>query len=121
MNTSKASEKADSGNRKRLNERIGVSADSIDAVCRQWGIGELAFFGSILRDDFGPDSDIDILIKFSSERTPSLLGLVRMQRELTEMLGRKVHIVTRPAIEYSRNPIRRRAILDSAQLYYTAR
>lgn len=120
MNPSKAPEKGDSGNRNRLNERIGVSEDIIVEFCKRWGVCELAFFGSILRDDFGPDSDIDILIKFGTDRTPGLLGLVRMQRELTEMLGRNVDIVTRNAIEYSRNPIRRRAVLDSAQVYYAA-
>ena len=121
MKPSVVLEKSDFGKRKRLNERIGVSEEAIEVFCKQWGLCELAFFGSILRDDFGPNSDIDILIKFGTDRTPGLFGLVRMQRELTEMLGRKVDIVTRPALEYNRNPIRRRAILDSAQLFYAAR
>ena len=112
------SESADSRARKRLNERMGVPLNAIEAFYKKWKVGELAFFGSILREDFGPDSDIDILIQFGSERTPGLLGLVRMERELTEMLGRRVDLVTRPAIEYNRNPIRSKAILDSAQVIY---
>lgn len=121
MNPLLPSENANSRDRKRLNERIGVPLNAIEAFCKKWKVGELAFFGSILREDFGAESDIDILIQFGSERTPGLLGLVRMERELTEMLGRKVDLVTRPAIDYNRNPFRREAILDSAQVIYATR
>ena len=81
---------------------------------------EIALFGSVLRDDFGPDSDIDILIRFKTERTPGLIGIAEMERELAELFARRVDLVSRTAIEESRNYIRRKAILGSAQVVYAA-
>ena len=104
----------------RLRGRLGVSMDSIRSFCERWQVGELALFGSVLRNDFGPDSDIDVLIEFDSERTPGLFGVVRMERELADLFGRKVDLVTRGAVENSRNYIRRRSILESAQVVYAA-
>ena len=89
-------------------------------VCDRWQVEEIALFGSILRDDFGPDSDIDILIRFKTERTPGLIGVARMERELAELFARRVDLVNRAAIEESRNYIRRKAILESAQVVYAA-
>ena len=80
----------------------------------------MALFGSVLREDFGPQSDIDVLLKFASPPTPGLFGIVRMERELAELFGRRVALVTRPAVENSRNPIRRQAILDDARVIYAA-
>ena len=79
---------------------------------------ELALFGSVLRDDFGPDSDIDVLIRFRSERTSGLFGMAGMQRELADLFARRVNLVSRSAIENSRNYIRRTAILESARVVY---
>ncbi len=93
---------------------------AMEAFCDRWGVKELAVFGSVLRNDFGPDSDIDVLVRFRSQRTPGLFGVVRMQRELAELSGRAVDLVHRPAIERSRNYIRRRAILGSARVVYPA-
>ena len=106
--------------RERLAARIGVSLVAIKAFCDRWQVGELALFGSVLRDDFGPDSDIDVLIRFRSERTPGLFGMAEMQRELAGLLARRVDLVHRAAIEGSRNHIRRRAILESARVVYAA-
>ena len=86
----------------------------------RWQVAELALFGSELRDDFGPDSDIDILIRFKTERRPGLLGIAGMERELAELLARRVDLVNRAALEESRNYIRRKAILQSAQVVYAA-
>ena len=87
-------------------------------------VAELALFSSELRDDFGPDSDIDILIRFKTERRPGLLGIAGMERELAELLARRVDLVNRAALEErgscSRNYIRRKAILQSAQVVYAA-
>ncbi len=99
---------------------IDIPLDTISAFCRRWEVKELSLFGSVLRDDFGPDSDVDVLVRFESEHTPGLFGVVRMERELSELFGRKVDLVTRGAVDNSRNYIRRKAILDSAQVVYAA-
>ena len=103
-----------------LAARIGVSMSAIKAFCDRWQLGEMSLFGSVLRDDFGPDSDIDVLIRFRSERTPGLFGMAGMERELAELFRHRVDLVSRAAIEGSRNYIRRKAILESAQVIYAA-
>lgn len=92
----------------------------IAEFCQRWKIAELAVFGSALRDDFRPDSDIDLLVTFASDAEWSLFDHMHMQEELAERLGRRVDIVTRRSVERSRNWIRRRAILDSARVVYAA-
>ena len=72
-------------------------------------------FGSAVRDDFGPDSDVDLLVSFAEEARHSLLDMVRMEEELKDIFGREVDLVSRRAIERSRNYLRRKAILDSAE------
>ena len=101
-------------------ERIASRPEAIQAFCRRWNIGELCLFGSVLRDDFGSESDIDVLVKFEPDHTPGLLGIVRMEQEMEEMFGHKVDLVTRNAVEKSRNHIRRKAILKSARILYAA-
>lgn len=93
---------------------------AIEAFCDRWQVEELALFGPILRDDFGPDSDIDILIRFKTERTPGMIGIAVMERELAQLLSRKVDLVSRTTIEETRNYIHRKAILGSAQVVYAA-
>ncbi|HBH29992.1 MAG TPA: nucleotidyltransferase [Desulfofustis sp.] len=99
---------------------MDISKETIAEFCGRWGIAEFALFGSVLRDDFGPDSDIDVLVKFDPEAAHSLFDLVRMEDELSELIGRKVDIVSRGGIEASRNPLRRDAILASAKVIYAA-
>lgn len=101
--------------------RIPVDKQRIADFCQRWKIIELDFFGSVLRDDFGSSSDVDVLVTFASEAAWSLLDHVQMEEELGTLLGRKVDLVSRRAIEHSPNWIRRRAILDSAEPYYVAR
>ncbi len=84
--------------------------------CRRWQITELALFGSVLRDDFGPESDVDVLVSYAPEARWTLLDLARMQDELSEMWGRQVDILTRPGVEHSTNPIRRQEILSTAEV-----
>jgi predicted nucleotidyltransferase len=88
--------------------------------CEQWHLTELALFGSILRDDFGPASDIDFLVTFDPNSHRSLLNLVKMEQQLEALLNRKVDLVTQKSIEQSHNWIRRQAILDTAQMIYAA-
>ena len=88
--------------RERLAARIGVSMSAIEAFCDRWQVGELALFGSVLRNDFGPDSDIDVLIRFKSERTPGLFGMAGMQQELADLFSRRVDLVSRAGIRFAR-------------------
>jgi uncharacterized protein len=103
-----------------VSPRIDLDKAKIEEFCRRWMITELALFGSVLRDDFRPDSDIDVLITFVPDHPWSLLDHVEMQEELAGILGRGVDLVSRRAVERSRNYIRRRAILSSAQVVYGA-
>jgi uncharacterized protein len=76
-------------------QRPEIPADLIADFCRRNGIKRLSIFGSYLREDFGPDSDIDFLVEFYPAHIPSLLRIVRMERELSELLGgRKVDLRT---------------------------
>jgi len=75
--------------------RIAVDRDRLADFCRKHGIRRLAFFGSVLREDFGAESDIDVLVEFEPGCTPGLLGMVRLERELCALLGgRKVGLRT---------------------------
>ena len=67
--------------------RICLSEQDIAAFCRQWGVSDFALFGSVLRDDFSLGSDIDVLVRFVSSGSHSLLDLVRMEDELSRMVG----------------------------------
>ena len=78
-------------------------------------------FGSALRDDFRPDSDLDLLVRFAPDADWSLMDHVAMEEELSGIVGRKVDLVSQRAIERSSNWIRRKAILDSAEPYFAAR
>lgn len=98
-----------------------IPRDKIAEFCRRWKIIELSLFGSVLREDFQPDSDVDVLVSFAPDVTWSLWDLVTMQEELTQILGREVDLVERRAVERSKNYIRRRHILSSAERIYVAR
>lgn len=75
--------------------RIATEKERIAEFCRTHHIRRLALFGSVLRDDFRPDSDIDVLVEFEPEHVPGLLGIARMERELSEIFhGRKVDLRT---------------------------
>ncbi|MDE2761425.1 MAG: nucleotidyltransferase family protein [Gemmatimonadota bacterium] len=106
--------------RDRLAARLGVPMSDIAAFCDRWGVAELALFGSVLRDDFGPDSDVDVLVRFKAGRTVGLFAAAKMSRELAEMFAREVDLMTRAAIEGSRNHIRRKAILETVRVFYAA-
>jgi hypothetical protein len=76
-----------------MNSEISIPKDAIAAFCREHGIQRLAVFGSALRADFCPDSDIDLLVEFEPDRVPGLFGIARMERELSVLLGgRKVDL-----------------------------
>ena len=101
-----------------MNNRLEAPRDRIAAFCRRWHITELALFGSVLRDDFCSDSDVDVLVSFEPQVPHTLLDIVRMQDELSEVFGRRVDLIERAAVERNRNYIRRNAILRSAETIY---
>jgi hypothetical protein len=103
-----------------MKARIDIPSEHIAAFCRRWNIDELALFGSVLGVNFRPESDVDVLVRFHPEARPTLFDMVRMQNDLQGILGRKVDLVSRRAIESSTNPIRRKAILESAEVVYAA-
>lgn len=103
-----------------MSPRITLDMATINSFCTRWKITELALFGSVIRDDFNPDSDIDILVTFAPDSRWSLIDHVRMQEELSELLGRKVDLVSKRGIEHSANYLRREAILNSAEVIYAA-
>lgn len=103
-----------------MNLKAKIDRQRISEFCQRWGIAELALFGSVLRDDFRPDSDIDVLLSFAEGATHTLFDLARMQTELERIFGREVHVLSRRAVEASRNPIRRDSILSSAETVYAA-
>jgi uncharacterized protein len=92
----------------------------IESFCRHWRVQELDVFGSVVREDFGPESDVDVLIAFAPDARPSLFDLVTMQDELEAIFGRPVDLLEREAVEVNHNWIRREAILQSARPVYRA-
>jgi predicted nucleotidyltransferase len=100
--------------------QIEVPKLEVEEFCKRWKIIELSFFGSVLRDDFKKESDIDILVKFSPHASWGLFDLVRMEEELSQIFRRRVDLVSKKAIENSRNWIRKQNILESAEVYYAA-
>lgn len=103
-----------------LKTSIPVDNEEIAGFCRRWQISELALFGSILGEDFGSESDVDVLVTFDSAARHGLFELARMRAELEQMFGREVDLVSRRGLESSRNFLRRRAILSSAETLYAA-
>ncbi len=117
MNHLSRSVAAPTPNTHRLALRIKVSPELIAQFCKRWHIREMALFGSVLRDDFGCGSDIDVLVEFRPAGVPGL-RFVSMASGLSGLLGRPVTVLTRSAIERSLNHIRRKRILESAEVIY---
>lgn len=87
--------------------------DRIKAFKEKWMVEEFSLFGSVLREDFGPDSDVDVLVTINEEARWSLFEWVDMIEDLQEIFGRKVDLVEEPAIK---NPFRREEILSTRQI-----
>jgi predicted nucleotidyltransferase len=99
------------------NKKVEVPKEKIIDFCRKWKVVEFALFGSALRKDFRPDSDIDVLVTFSPSARHSLFDLACMEQELIEIFGRKVDLVEKAGV---RNPFRRHEILRSMEIVYAA-
>ena len=107
----------------RYNENMkfldSLELKDIALFCKRWKIREFAVFGSILRDDFKPESDVDILVTFSQNAEWGLFDHVQIRNELESMLNRKVDLVTRRALEQTQNQILRDRILNSAKVIFS--
>jgi len=98
--------------------QIAFPKEEIASYCRKWYITKLAVFGSALRSDFCPESDIDLLVEFDPEHIPGLFGIARMERELSEFFqGRKVDLRTSEDL----SPYFREKVLAEAQVQYERR
>ena len=102
--------------------KVGISLDRerIAEFCLRWNIVVLSLFGSVLRDDFCTDIDVDVLVTFAPDARWSLFDAAAMEEELEHVFGRPVDLVTRRAVENSHNWIRKRAILEAAEPVYVA-
>jgi uncharacterized protein len=99
--------------------RINFTHQALKDYCQKWHITELSLFGSVLREDFRPDSDLDILVNFADNSTWTILDLTTMQQELETLTDRSVDLIEKRVIETSRNWIRRDEILKTAQVIYS--
>jgi predicted nucleotidyltransferase len=99
---------------------VVVSKDKVAEFCRRWKITEFALFGSVLRNDFRPNSDIDVLLTFAPDASWRFYDLVSMKEELEAMFGRPVDLVEKRLVESSENYIRRKHILDHMEIVYVS-
>jgi len=93
---------------------IDYDKEKLRDFCRRWKITEFSLFGSVVRDDFGPESDVDVLVTFAADVPWSLANWLTMERELEALFQRHVDLVERDAVLHSDNRFRKRAILSSA-------
>lgn len=97
-------------------KNVGLPLDEIRALCERCEVRELSLFGSALRGDFAPDSDVDFLVEFKPEAKIGFLAFARLQRELSALLGRKVDLVSKKGLK----PVIRDEVLASAEVVYAA-
>jgi uncharacterized protein len=100
--------------------RLDIDELQLQRFCHRWGIKALELFGSVLRDDYGPDSDVDVLVTFDRDVRWSLLDHQAMEDQLSRMLGRPVDLISRRAVERGSNWLRRKEILETAESWYAA-
>ena len=93
------------------NHHLSVPEDTIRAFCRKWSVMTFRFYGSIMRDDFRPDSDVDVMIEFSPAAKISFFEMSTMQEELEAIFCRKVDLADRRSVDQSENYIRRKGML----------
>lgn len=98
-----------------MKTKIRIPRKKIAEFSRRWKVTEFSLFGSVLRDDFRPDSDVDVLVTFAPDAQVSLFDLVQMKLDLEKMFNRPVDVVEKDAFE---NPFRKREILRTAQVVY---
>lgn len=99
---------------------IDIPEAEIAEFCRRWKMTELALFGSVLRDDFGPESDVDVLVSFDPKASWTYFQVFDMRDELERLLGRRIDILTRDSVERHHNPWLKHSILSNALILYPA-
>jgi len=98
-----------------MEPQIAIDKGRLADFCRQHHLTKLALFGSVLTERFGPDSDVDVLFEYDQEHIPSLFDVVRMERELSEILGRKADMRTAEDLsKYFRDEVVRTALVQYA-------
>ncbi len=102
-------------------QNLKIQPVQLQEICQQWQIVELALFGSVLRDDFDSESDIDILVSFAKEAKVSFFALEAIEEQLSKLFNRPVDLVTKQAIEQSHNWIRKQNILGNSSVIYQQR
>jgi hypothetical protein len=96
--------------------QVDLPIEQIQAICRRYPVRELSMFGSVLRDDFDPASDIDLLVEFEPDAQVGFMALARMQRELSAVLHRPVDLVPKSGLK----PLIREQVLASAEVLYAS-
>ncbi len=102
-------------------KNINFEIEKIAKICQNLQIVELALFGSVLREDFNLDSDIDVLVSFAEDARITFFDLDTIEQELSNLFNRPVDVVTKEAIEQSHNWIRKKNILENSQVIYEQR
>jgi predicted nucleotidyltransferase len=105
----------------QIYQRLQIAPTVLTNFCEKWKISELSVFGSILRDDFNANSDVDLLVTFYPQAKITLFDLETIEMELKKLFLRDVDLVSKRAIERSHNWIRRQNILGNAQIIYVTR
>jgi uncharacterized protein len=100
--------------------RVEIPEKKLQEFCRKWKIIEFSLFGSVLRDDFRPDSDVDVLVTFSPDSHWRYYHILDMKDELKEIFGREVDVVEKRLVEKSENYVRRKHILSNLETVYVA-
>lgn len=101
-------------------DRLGITPTQLAGFCQQWQVAELAFFGAILQDDFRASSDVDVLVNDLPTAKRGQFEKIRMKAELEALFHHNVDLVSKAAITQSSNWLRRKNILNSAEVFYLA-
>ena len=101
-------------------KRFTIPRKKVADFCKRWNVAEFSIFGSALRVDFRPDSDVEVLVSFAPGTIVTLFDMVHMQDELKQIFNRDVDLISKRGLETSRNYLRRKAILESARLIHVA-
>jgi len=99
---------------------INIQEEQLGEICKKYKIRELAIFGSALREDFNEKSDVDLLVEFKPNSGISLFDIVDLKEAFESFLGREVDIVSKKAIQMSRNYLKKKAILDNYRVIYAS-
>lgn len=100
-----------------MTPQVAIDLDRLGELCRRWKVTELSLFGSVLREDFRHDSDVDVLVGFAPDASWSLWDLATLRDELESLLGRKVDLLEKKGL---RKPFLRHSVLTSRQVLYAA-